>query len=228
VLNDNAVLAKGIPAGSGNVEISKNTLAAKNFSQYVNMIMTAGKDRLDEKDREQAESTFITLFEFLKSKRDFLEQYRNGLARRLLRNETVGADIEAAFLDKLKKGRTEESLSFATNMLSDMAKRIEFASAFADFVKNRTGDSKCPVEPLLCSAAWPIKTVSQSYRLPDKMENYVRLFEQFFISTTSAQGKKTISILNQYGNGDVSFYSAGRKYELHGTQIHLVVLPDQK
>jgi len=223
-LNDNAVLAKNIPAGSGNIEISKNMLAAKTFAQYINMIMIQTKEHFDDKDREEAESTFIVLFSFLKSKRDFLEQYRNGLARRLLRNDTVGIKTESAFLEKLKKGRTEDSLVFSTNMLLDMGKRADISGRFADFVTSH-GESKCPVDPLLCSASWPIKTVTHNYHMPEKMELYVRLFQQFYEASFGDKGKKTVSLLHQYGTGDLNFHSGGKKFELHGTQIHLIVLP---
>jgi len=223
-LNDNAVLAKNIPAGSGNVEISKNMLAAKIFAQYINMIMIPSKEHLENKDREEAESMFITLFGFLKSKRDFLEQYRNGLARRLLRNDTVGMLIESAFLEKIKKGRTEDSLTFSTNMLLDIGKREDVSRRFSEFVTSH-GESKCPVDPLLCSSSWPIKTVTQNYHMPEKMEMYVDLFQKFYETNFGDRGKKTVSLLHQYGTGDISFYSGGKKYELHGTQIHLIVLP---
>jgi len=226
-LNDNAVLAKKIPADVANPELSKNLVVAKVFAEYVHLLMVPGKDgkeRLGEAEREQAEKDFITLYDFVKSKKDFLDQYRANLARRLLKNETIGTQFEITFLEKLKKTGTEESLSQSTTMLNDIAKREEFASKFVEYAKNQ-GMAKCPVEPLLCSAAWPISSKARTYKLPDKMDAYAQLFQKFFTATTNSTDKKVVTLLHQYGRGEIAFHTPTKKYELSGTESHLIVLP---
>jgi len=217
-INDNAVVRKNIPT-SGNKELSKNVYAARVFSQYIFLMMMPGKEHLT----DESEAAFIKLYKLLKSKRDFLEQYKNGLCQRLLRHETVGIDFETQFLNELKKVKPEDILSQCTNMINDVLKVGDQAKAFQEFVKSR-GVSKCPVEPLLCSSAWPIKLTSQSLQMPPNYEAFVKLFSEYFNTFINTDGKKSVTIMHQYGRCDVVFHAKG-VYDLSGTELHLIVLP---
>jgi len=225
-LNDNPVLVKNIPADAPNPDLSKNLCCAKFFAEYVHLLMFSkdGKNPLSDTEREEKEKDFITIYEFVKSKKDFLDQYRANLARRLLRRETVGRDLEKAFLEKLKKTGTEESLTQCTTMLKDLMDSEDDSSKFADFAKAH-GFAKCPVVPLLCSAAWPISSKARTYRLPEKMEAFAKLYQEFYLSTTNSKNKKIVTLLDQYGRGDLIFHTPAKKYELSGTEFHLMVLP---
>jgi len=228
VINDNAVVAKNIPAGSGNVEISKNMWVARTFARYVHMLMLPGKERVNEDERIKLGEEFIEIYDFLKSKKDFLDQYRNNLTGRLLLIGTVGAEIERAFLEQLKKYKGEEILSHCTSMLNDYLSRD--SSVFGDFMADRLESDgkkagKFSVQPLLCSAAWPIKKTDKALKLPERMEAVVSLYQEFFNRTLNSNGRKSVFLLHQYGTGDLFFFSAGKKYTIHGREIHLVVLP---
>jgi len=224
-LNDNAVVKKNIPS-SGNVEISKNIYVARVFSQYIHLLLMSAKDNLDKTDLEKSENDFIDLYKFLKSKKDFLERYKDGLARRLLRHETGDnvIDLETGFLEKLKKVKGEDILSQCTNMIADVLKSEDQAKVFEDFSKDR-GESKCPVVPLLCSSAWPIKLTNQALVLPKNMATFASLFTEYFNLTSNKDGKKSLLLMHQYGRGDIFFFSGGVKNELKGTELHLVILP---
>jgi len=222
-LNDNEVLVQMIPASDVNSDLSKNLCVAKIFSEYVQMIMVPGKDRLGEKERGEAETVFIGLYRLLKSKMDFLDRYKNNLARRLIKNESVGFEIELHFLEELKKLGNEESLTQSRSMLNDVAQRQDLAKNFAAYVEKR-GQPKMSIEPFLCSSAWPLSMKSHSYRLPERMDLYVRLFKDFYQAVNPGD-RKTLSLLSQYGRGEVVFNTPKKKYFLQGTELHLMILP---
>ena len=219
VINNNAVVSQN-QVSKDLTEISKNNAAAKILATYVNYLLTPRKDRMGDKEFSDAEAISVVLYQFLKDKSTFQVMYRNNLARRLLFDETLGSDVEAGFLKQLKDCGNVDEFIKASGMLNDVQLRDGFAREFAQYLTRR--GAKYNVNPLMCSVNWPMNVRSQRFQISKEMEFIAQCFKEFY---TKGEAKKTVSLLHQYGKGEIGFFTGAQEYFLNGTEYQLVLLP---
>jgi len=148
--------------------------------------------------------------------------YKNNLARRLLYSEILSVDVESTFLEKLKKIGAADAFMKATAMLNDYTMRNDLSSDFGAYMKSNGVAASFSIDPLLCSVNWPIVVRPQTFQVSRPMESVFQCFKTFYTRTNK---KKTVSLVHQYGRGEIAFYTANGEYFLSGTEYHLVILP---
>jgi len=185
-------------------------------------VMTPKKTKLSETEIEESTNKVFVLYTFIKDKSSFNVQYRNNLARRLLQSETYGTEAERKLLTKLKRVGGADDFSKAVKMLNEYDARVSHTELFAQFLESK-GLKKQNVEPLICSTAWPMTVRPHSFQLSRNMETIFNYFNEFYIRSDK---KKTVSLLSQYGRGELAFYTGSREFLLAGvTEFQLVLLP---
>jgi len=219
VINNNAVVSQS-QVSKDLTEISKNNAAAKILGQYVNYLLTPRKDRMGEKEFGDAQYISSVLYQFLKDKSTFQVMYRNNLARRLLSDETLGYDVEAGFLKLLKECGNVDEFIKASEMLNDVQLRDGFARDFTQYLVRR--GSKFNINPLVCSVNWPMSVRAQRFQISKDMEFIAQCFKEFY---TKGASKKSVSLLHQYGKGEIGFFTGTQEYFLSGSEYQLVLLP---
>jgi len=136
-------------------------------------------------------------------------------------SETIGAENENLFLEKLKKTGSCEDFIKATAMLKEYREREEMSERFTDFMKTK-GLPKCAVSPLLCSVQWPLNANNLQFRLPGKMAGIFDCFKEFY----GRSSKKTqIIVLHQFGKGELLYSTGSNEFLMQATEYQLALLP---
>jgi len=121
---------------------------------------------------------------------------------------------------KDKVGNVDDFVK-AARMLNDYNLRPDLSSKFADFMKGKKMP-KCSVTPLLCSSNWPVNIRPQNFQLSRTMEGIFNAFKEYYATVAS---KRTVSLLHQYGKGEISFYTDAKEYTLLGGEYQLTLVP---
>ena len=191
-----------------NRELADKVSTAALMSSFCDRLLKRSSEKLSEEVVEELLTKLVDLFSFLSDKDDFVEIYRNQLAKRLLGDLSASDDAEKSLIQKLKMKCGSNFTSKLEGMVTDLA-------LSSDMQREFTPTSPLPFElgvSVLTTGFWPSYTSIDTALLPE-MDRGLLQFKEFYSKRTQ---HRRLQWIHSLGTATVAarFPPDNRRYDL--------------
>jgi len=183
-------------------------------------LLSAGGDRLLDRDLHTQLDDVFRLFTYLDDKDWFIELYRQQLAKRLIQQRSESDENERFMISKMKLQCGVQFASKLEGMMNDHVLAFELNREFEEFrLSEKKGGIQFNVQ-MLTQAHWP------AYRqvdcvIPPEFQECMDSFVRFYEQKTSG---RRLQWQHSLGNAEVVYVTAKKNYCMQLTTLQAIVL----
>eukprot|EP01071_Lankesteria_metandrocarpae_P014156 Lankesteria_metandrocarpae@DN8159_c0_g1_i1.p1 len=175
-----------------NIDLARQPIA-HHLAVYADRVLRkTSNERLSETVIQTKLDGVVELFSYLSDKDHFAEIYRGMLAKRLLQETSLSADLEKHMISHLKSRCGTSFTTKLEGMVRDLNTAAALQSDFATFLKQVDATATRRIEfssQVLTTSSWPQYT-PLPLQLPKEMSDCIELFETFYISADDRRSRR--------------------------------------